>query len=74
VRAPLCLPGLHCNGPIDLPPAFRHRLRQIMKFTLCPSFDAPNTVQPQALEGVAVEDGKLSTTLPPKSVVVLEVL
>jgi alpha-N-arabinofuranosidase len=40
----------------------------------CNTFDAPNTVQPQALEGAKVEDGKLSATLPPKSVVVLEVL
>jgi alpha-N-arabinofuranosidase len=38
------------------------------------TFGAPNAVQPQALDGATVEGGKLSVTLPPKSVVVLEVL
>jgi alpha-N-arabinofuranosidase len=37
------------------------------------SFTAPNTVQPAVLEGAKIEGGKLSVTLPPKSVVVLEV-
>jgi alpha-N-arabinofuranosidase len=37
------------------------------------SFTAPNTVQPTALEGAKIEGGKLAVTLPPKSVVVLEV-
>ena len=38
------------------------------------TFEAPDTVQPRALEGATVDGGKLSVTLPPKSVVVLEVL
>jgi alpha-N-arabinofuranosidase len=38
------------------------------------TFDAPDTVQPRALEGATVDGGKLSVTLPAKSVVVLEVL
>jgi alpha-N-arabinofuranosidase len=38
------------------------------------TFDAPNAVQPQPLDGASVQGGKLSVTLPPKSVVVLEVL
>jgi alpha-N-arabinofuranosidase len=37
------------------------------------SFTFPNRVQPAALEGAKIEGGKLSVTLPPKSVVVLEV-
>jgi alpha-N-arabinofuranosidase len=37
------------------------------------SFTAPNTVQPAALEGAKIEGGKLAVTLPPKSVVVLEI-
>jgi alpha-N-arabinofuranosidase len=37
------------------------------------SFTAPNAVHPTALEGAKIEGGKLTVTLPPKSVVVLEV-
>jgi len=37
------------------------------------SFTAPDTVQAASLEGAKLEGGKLSVTLPPKSVVVLEV-
>jgi alpha-L-arabinofuranosidase len=36
------------------------------------TFDAPAAVQPQPLEGATVDGGKLTATLPPKSVVVLE--
>ncbi|RST32242.1 alpha-N-arabinofuranosidase [Sphingomonas ginkgonis] len=36
------------------------------------SFDAPNTVHPAAFEGARITGGTLSVTLPPKSVVVLE--
>jgi alpha-N-arabinofuranosidase len=38
------------------------------------TFDTPNAVQPQVLEGAKVEEGQFSVILPPKSVVVLEVL
>jgi alpha-N-arabinofuranosidase len=37
------------------------------------TFAAPNTVQPTALEGAKIQGGRLSVTLPPKSVVMLEV-
>jgi alpha-N-arabinofuranosidase len=40
----------------------------------CNTFEAPNTVQPQPLDGASVQGSKLSLTLPPKSVVVVEVL
>jgi alpha-N-arabinofuranosidase len=36
------------------------------------TFDAPNAVHPQAFTGAAIAGGKLSLTLPPKSVVVLD--
>jgi alpha-N-arabinofuranosidase len=37
------------------------------------TFAAPNAVQPTALQGASVADGKIVAMLPPKSVVVLEV-
>jgi alpha-N-arabinofuranosidase len=37
------------------------------------TFASPNTVQPAALQGATITDGKLSVTLPAKSVVVLEI-
>ena len=40
----------------------------------CNTFDAANTVHPTTLEGATVQGDKLSVTLPPKSVVVLEVM
>jgi alpha-N-arabinofuranosidase len=36
------------------------------------TFDAPDTVRPQAFSGATIADGKLSLTLPAKSVVVLD--
>lgn len=36
------------------------------------TFDAPDTVKPVAFDGARLADGKLTVTLPPKSVVVLE--
>ena len=36
------------------------------------TFDAPDTVKPVAFTGAQVSGGTLSVTLPPKSVVVLE--
>lgn len=37
------------------------------------TFDAPNAVHPVAFDGAKLENGKLTVTLPPKSVVVLEI-
>ena len=38
------------------------------------TFDSPEKVKPEVFKGAKVEKGKLSVSLPPMSIVVLEVL
>jgi len=37
------------------------------------TFDAPNAVVPAAFTGATLADGRLTVTLPPKSVVMLDI-